>query len=265
MVHVLLHNSGTRKQNLAFLAVGQFLLSPRLDYLYICIGERKSDAPLLEHMRRRKATGGNRFGHTVALAYLYCTAMVVQKLVQFLFQLHRQRIAARENAFKAAEVRALHARQAQKRLVKRGNARNKVALVLDNQLCVALCRKTRNKNTAPALREHGMYANAQTEAVEQRHCRKHLVAGTKHRIRRHDLLSESVKVLVCKYDSLCRPRCAARIKDYRGVVRRTAHAVVVKAVLAQLHKIVPADNRRVLGYLLDFSALGQHITRPYRL
>ena len=72
-----------------------------------------------------------RLGGAVALPHLNGGFVVVQELVQLLFQLDGQGIAAGEHALQAAEVSALHIRQTEQRLIQGGNARDEVAALLD--------------------------------------------------------------------------------------------------------------------------------------
>ena len=196
VVYILHHDGGAGDEYLALLAVGQLLVGARLDYLVICIGEGESDAALLGHVRGSQAACRDAFGKAEALADLNFRVVVIQEFVELLFKLDRQTVAAGENALERAEVGVVHARQAQQRFVKRGNAGNEVAVVFGYLLCIGLCGEARNKDASAALREHCVDAYAQTEAMEQRHCREHLVAHAEHGVCRDDLLAEGVEVAV---------------------------------------------------------------------
>ena len=261
VLHVLLHHGGAGEQDLALGAVGDLLIGARLNDLDVGVRERHADRALLEHMRRRQAAGRDRLGGAIALAHLHRRAVGVEELIQLLLQLDRQAVAAGEHALERAEVRALHARQTQQRLVERGHARDEVAVILGDELRVALGSKARHEDAAPALREHGVDAHAEAEAVEERHGGEHLVAGVEHRVRRDDLLAERIEVLVRQHDALGRAGRAAGVEDDGGVVAGAPDGVIPEAGLAHVHEFLPADDRRVLRDLGDLAALGEHIAR----
>ena len=261
VLHVFLHHGGTGEQDLALGAVGDLLIGARLNDLDVGVRERHADRALLEHMRRRQAAGRDGLGGAVALAHLHGRAVGVEEFIQLLLQLDRQAVAAGEHALERAEVRALHARQAQQRLVERGHARDEVAVILGDELRVALGGKARHEDAAPALREHGVDAHAEAEAVEQRHGGEHLVAGVEHRVRRDDLLAECIEVLVRQHDALGRAGRAAGVENDGGVVAGAPDGVIPEAGLAHVHEFLPANDRRVLRDLGDLAALGEHIAR----
>lgn len=103
-----------------------------------------------------------------------------------------------------------------------GTPRDEVAVILGDELRVALGGKARHEDAAPALREHGVDAHAEAEAVEERHGGEHLVAGVEHRIRRDDLLAECIEVLVRQHDALGRAGRTAGVENDGGVVARCA-------------------------------------------
>ena len=109
-----------------------------------------------------------------------------------------------------------------------------------------------------------MYAHAETEAVEQRHCREHLVADAEHRVCGDYLLAEGVEVQVREQNTLGRAGGAAGIEYGGGVVSAALYAVVPEAGLAEMHELIPEYHRRICGYLLDFPALGEHIACLHR-
>ena len=196
VVNILHHDGGAGDEDLALLAVGQLLVRARFDYFVICIREGQTDAAFFGHVRRRQAACRDAFGKAEALANLNFCIVIVQELVEFLFKLNRQAVAAGENALERAEVGVVHARQAQQRFVKRGNAGDEVAVIFGYLLCIGLRGEARNENAAAALREHRVDAHAKAEAVEQRHCREHLIADAEHGVCRDDLLAEGVEVAV---------------------------------------------------------------------
>ena len=261
MLHVLLHHGGAGEQDLALGAVGDLLIGARLNDLDVGVRERHADRALLEHMRRRQAAGRDRLGGAIALAHLHRRAVGVEELIQLLLQLDRQAVSAGEHALERAEVRALHARQTQQRLVERGHARDEVAVILGDELCIALGGKARHEDAAPALREHGVDAHAEAEAVEERHGGEHLVAGVEHWVRRDDLLAECIEVPVRQHDALGRAGRAAGVEDDGGVVAGALDGVIPEAGLAHVHEFLPANDRRVLRDLGDLAALGEHIAR----
>ena len=213
-------------------------------------------------MRRCQAAGRDRLGRAVALAHLNGRLVVIEELVELLLQLDRQAVAAGEYALERAEVRPVHARQAQQRFVKRRHAGDEVALVLHDLLGVALGRKARDQDAASALREHRVHAHAEAEAVEQRHRREHAVAGAEHRVRRDDLLAEGVEILVRQHDALCCAGRTAGIEDHSGVRALALDLIgLIVAGVGELHEVLPHDDRRILGNLLDLASLGQHIAR----
>ena len=138
VVHVLLHDGGARQQDLALGAVGHLLVGVRLHDLDIGVGEGQADGALLVDIGGRQAAGRHRLGGAVALADLNDRVVIVQELVKLLLQLDGQAVAAGEHALQTAQVRAVHAGQAQQRLIQRGHAGDKVALVLHDLLGIAL-------------------------------------------------------------------------------------------------------------------------------
>lgn len=54
------------------------------------------------------------------------------------------------------------------------------------------------------------------------------------------------------------------IEDSGGIVRAALYAVVPEAGLAEMHELVPHDDRRIGGYLLYLSALGEHVSGLHR-
>ena len=117
MVHVLLHHRGACQKNFTFFTVGKLLLGAGPHDLDVGIGEGKTDAALLVHVAGGQAAGGDGLGGAVALPHLNGGFVVVQELVQLLFQLDGQGIAAGKNALQAAEVSALHIRQTEQRFI----------------------------------------------------------------------------------------------------------------------------------------------------
>ena len=261
VLHVFLHHSGPGQKDFTFLAVGQLLIRSRCYDLDVGIGERQADAALFCHMGRSQAAGGHRFGGAVAFPHLNGGLVVIEELVELFLQFHRQGVSAREHALQTAEISAIHRGQAQQRLVQGGNTGNEIAAMLDDQLGIAFGGKAGHQNAPPALGQHGMDADTQTETVEQGHGGQHFVAGTEHLVGGNDLLAESVEIAVGEHDALGGAGGAARIQDHGRIVGLAVHAVMVEAMLAQLHKLRPADHRSILWDLFDLSALGEHITR----
>ena len=213
-------------------------------------------------MRRCQAAGRDCLGRAVALAHLNGRLVVIEELVELLLQLDRQTVAAGEYALERAEVRPVHARQAQQRFVKRRHAGDEVALVLHDLLGVALGRKARDQDAASALREHRVHTHAEAEAVEERHRRQHTVTGAEHRVRRDDLLAEGIEILVRQHDALCCAGRTAGIEDHGGVRALALDLIgLIVAGAGELHEVLPHDDRRVLRDLLDLASLGEHIAR----
>ena len=253
------HDRGACDEYLALGAVGYFLVGAGLDYLVISVGEGQTDAAFLGHVRRGEAGCRDALGRAEALTDLYLGIVVVQEFVKLLFKLYRQTVAAGEHALERAEVGIFHRRQAQQRFVKRGNAGDEVTLILNYLLCVGLGGEPRDEDAAAALREHRVYADTQTEAMEQRHCGEHLVADAEHGVCGDDLLAESVKVLIGKQDALRRTCRAAGVEDDCGVIALALDLVVIEAVARQVQKVLPADDGSVIGDLFDLAAFGEHV------
>ena len=96
--------------------------------------------------------------------------------------------------------------------------------------------------------------------MEQGHGGQHPVAGAEHGIGGDDLLRQRVEVAVGQHDALGGAGGAAGIEDHRRIVIAPFHPeVLVEAEAGHVHKLPPADDRRVVGDLLDLAALGQHI------
>ena len=110
-----------------------------------------------------------------------------------------------------------------------------------------------------------MYADAESEAVEDRHGGQHLVAGLEHRIGGYYLLGQRVEVAVGEHDAFGSAGGAAGVEDYGGVVVVPFYLIVVEAAFGELHEVFPADDRGVIGYLGDLVALGNHVTCLQRL
>ncbi len=187
VLHVLLHHGRSGKQDLALFSVWKLAVCAGLDNLDICIRERDTYAALLEHVRRRQAAGRDSFRRAVALAHLNDRLVVIEKLVELLFQLHRQRIAAGEHTFEAAQVRVLHALHAQHRLVERRHTGNKVAAVFHDLLGIILGIDARDQDAAAGALQHGMNAHAKAEAVEHGHHSQHLITWLKNGVKGNDL------------------------------------------------------------------------------
>ena len=265
VLHVFLHHGRTGQQDLALFAVGQLAVRTGLDDLDVGVREGHADTALLEHVRRRQAAGRDGLGGAVALAHLDDGLVVVKEFVQLLFQLDGQGVAAGEHALEAAQIGVFHALHAQHRLVERRHAGDEVAACLDDLLGIVLGIDARDQDAAARSLQDGVDAYAETEAVEHRHGRQHLVAGAIHRVGGHDLLAEGGEVAVRQHDALGLARGAAGVEDHGGVVAPARDLVVVEAGAGEAHEIVPADDRRVLGDLFDLAPLGEHITRLQRL
>ena len=98
--------------------------------------------------------------------------------------------------------------------------------------------------------------------MEERHRRKHPVAGAEHRVRRDDLLAEGVEILVRQHNALRRAGRAAGIEDDGGVCALALDLIgLIVAGAGELHEVLPHDDRRILGDLLDLAPLGEHIAR----
>ena len=264
VVHVLLHDGGARQQDLALLAVGQLLVGVGLHDLDVGIREGDADAALLEHLGGRQAAGGDGLGGAVALPDLDDGLVVIEELVELLLELNGEAVAAGEDALQAAEVRAVHAGQAQQGLVEGGDAGDEVALVLGDELGVALGGEAGHQDAAPALGEHGVDAHAQAEAVEERHGGEHLVAGAEHGVGGDDLLAQGVEVAVGEDDALGGAGGAAGVEDDGGIVAGALDGIVPEAGAAHVHELPPADDGGVLGDLRDLAALGEHVAGLHR-
>ena len=153
----------------------------------------------------------------------------------------------------------LHIGQAQHGLVEGGYAGDEVAFVLGYELGVALGGEAGHENAPSALGQHRVDADAETEAVEDGHGGQHLVPGTEHRVGGDDLLGEGVEVAVGEHDALGGAGGAAGVEDDCGIVVAALDLIVVEAALGQLHELLPADDRSVVGNLGDFVALCDHV------
>ena len=259
VLHVFLHYSGTGEQNLALRAVGNFFIGARFDDLDVGVRERNADASLLEHVRRGQTACCDGLGGAVALTHRHGCAVGVEEFIQFLLQLNTQAVAAGKYALERTEVRAIHARQTQQRLVERGHTCNEVAAVFGDEFRVALGGEARHEDAASALGEHGVDTYAEAEAVEERHGSEHLVAGVEHRIRHDDLLAQRIEVLVRQYDALGSTGGAAGIENDSGIVAGAFDGVIPEACLAHVHEILPANDRCILRDLGNLASLGEHI------
>ena len=132
----------------------------------------------------------------IALAHLYGGLMCLEEGVKTLLELRGERVASGENTLEAGQVELFKSVYSEKRFKQRGYARDEIGLIPGQKLCICLWGKLRNENTLTAVYEHGVYAHAETEAVEHGHYRKHLVARGKHRICRNYLGAQSIKVEV---------------------------------------------------------------------
>ena len=105
-----------------------------------------------------------------------------------------------------------------------------------------------------------MDAHAEPEAVEDRHCRKHLIPRAEHGVRRNYLLAEGIEVFIGQHNALRGACGTAGIENNGGVITFALHFVVIEAVSAHRHKLTPANHRGILRNLPDFSAFRQHIS-----
>ena len=191
--------------------------------------------------------------------------MIIEELVKLFLQFNGKRIASREHALEAAQVRVFHALHAQHRLIERRHAGNEVAAVFHDLLGVILGIDARDQNTAAPALQHRVDAHAKSEAVEHRHGREHLVAGAEHWVGRDDLGTERVEVFVCHHDALGLAGRAAGVQNNSRVFSSALDLVIIKAGLREAYELVPADDRRLLGDLPDLAAFRQHVTRLKRL
>ena len=98
--------------------------------------------------------------------------------------------------------------------------------------------------------------------MEQRHSRQHPVSGTEHGVGGDDLLGQGIEIPIGEDDALGGAGGAAGVEDHRRVVCLAVHPeVLIKAVAAEIHELLPSDDRGVLGDLLDLAALREHIAR----
>ena len=105
-----------------------------------------------------------------------------------------------------------------------------------------------------------MNGNAQSEAVEHGHNRKHGISGAEHGVCGDNLCAEGVKIVVGKQNSLGNAGGAAAVKDNRRVARVAHRAIFPVVVPSLIHKVVPNGDGGVLRDFLDFSSLGEHIS-----
>ena len=105
-----------------------------------------------------------------------------------------------------------------------------------------------------------MEAHSESEAVEERHRGKHLVAHLEHRIRSQYLSTKSVEVEVRQLDAFSGSSCAAGVENGSYIVRASLHSVLIAAVLAEAHEVRPLEHWRVSRDLLDLAAFCQHVS-----
>ena len=150
------HHRGAAEADLAGLAVGDLLLGAGLHDLEVGVRERKADAALLGHVDGGQAGGGDALGGAVTLPDLDGGVVVVEELVEPLFQLHAQAVAPGVDPLQAAEVRPVHLGQAQQGLVEGGDAGDQVAAVLQEKLGVAVRGEPGHQDAAAAVDQHGV-------------------------------------------------------------------------------------------------------------
>ena len=196
VVHIALHDSRTGKQNFTFLAIRHFLIGARLDNLDIGVREGQTDTAFLVTVARCQAARRDSLGCAIAFTHLDRRFMIGQEPVEFLLELNGQGVAAGEYTLQGRKVRVVHGRQSQQCFVECRHAGNEVALVLGDQLCIALGCKARHENASAALGKHCMNAYTQTETMEKRHRRQHSVTRSEHRVGSHDLLAQRIEILV---------------------------------------------------------------------
>ena len=265
MTDILPHDRGTGQQDLSFFTIGQFFFGAGSNDLDIGIRERNPDASFFGKVGRGQAAGRNGFGSAVPFPHLNGRFMIVQEGIKFLFEFGGKGIPAGEHTLQTAQIRIAHAGKPQQCFIKSGYTGNEVAAILGNELRIALSGKPGHQNTPSALRKHGMNTYAQPKAMEQGHGGQHLVSGAEHGVGGNDLLAQSIEVLVGQQNAFGGACRSAGIKDHGRILRLAFHPVVPETGASQMHKVPPADHRRIIRDLLDLTAFGKHIARPQGL
>ena len=96
-----------------------------------------------------------------------------KECIESAFQFNRKRITAREYAAQVVEFLAVKIRIARYRFKQGRYTRDIIGLFLFDELCIFLNIELRNKNACSADFKHRVYADAESETVENRHCRQH--------------------------------------------------------------------------------------------
>ena len=101
--------------------------------------------------------------------------MACQEGVKALLKFYGKRISSAENSFEAGKINSVQALYTKQSFIKSGNSGNKVRFVLFQQFSVTFRVESWYKQASSAAGQHGMYAYAQSEAMEYRHNCQHLV------------------------------------------------------------------------------------------
>ena len=152
-------------------------------------------------------------------------------------------------------------RRAQQRLKERGHAVDEVRMLFLQQLGIALDGEGGHKNAARAADKGGVDADAETEAVEDRHDREHfqpLEAGIA--TGRKGLQRKGVEVIARKTDALCRSRRAAGVEN-----AGTAVVVLVRGGQAGIDAVqrVRPEKIPAARQLWNFSPLRQRVAELF--
>ena len=107
------------------------------------------------------------------------------------------------------------------------NACDEIRLFGLDKLCIGLRIEPRNKYARAAELKHRMDADAETEAMEYGHCRKH--AFMTYLVMAHisGLQAECIEIHAAELYRLSDAGCTAGKKNYRGFIRRHMHDMLV--------------------------------------
>ena len=186
-----------------------------------------------------------------------CCTVRFKECIESAFQFNRKRITAREYAAQVVEFLAVKIRIARYRFKQGRYTRDIIGLFLFDELCIFLNIELRNKNACSADFKHRVYADAESETVENRHCRQHSCMTHNAVAHSRGLQSESIKVHSAELNALCDTRCSARKQYDSRFIRRHMNDIFCKIDFFSVpDKIFPEDNGSIR--LVDFALFCIH-------
>ena len=264
VVHIAHHHRGTGDADLTFGIGVCFLGGAGGDDFVINVGKGNTDGAGTGVILGRQAGGGDAFGGAVAFPDLLGTAVFFQEGIHLLFQLLGQTVAAGEDALQEAQVLTPQVLCPEQCFKERGDAGDDVGLFLDQGLGVGFDVELGNEDAGGTTDESSVDADAQTEAMENRHDREHFHPHDTSKAGGGDgLQTQGVKIQIAEHDALGGAGGATGIEDSTAVI---VFAVVCRkgGILAGLDHIIPEGVATAGRFFVRLAAGGQGVEQIQR-